>query len=153
MNYCMVGLVSRIWESMSERRGMQLGEGFEASSGGAFGRVALSRLRLRALRSGAWFRALRRIDRVLVDVTLIVSTEVHSTRLMKALSTVVSRLEEALGGSVLRAIAKVGFELARKVSLIGQRLGNVTARGWATDVCFARFLAVMSLNGSGDVKR
>ncbi len=129
----------------------QLGEG--VVSGGAFRRAVLSKLRLRALRSGVWFRALRRIDRVLVDATLLVSAEVRSTKLVKALSAIASRLEDALGGSVLRAVISVGFELARKVSLIGQKLGNAAASSWAADLGFARYLAVMSINGSGDVKR
>jgi len=119
----------------------------------ALERVALFRLRLQAVRSGVWFRALSRIDRALLDLTLKVSAEVRSRKLVKALFAVVSRLQIALGSSVSHVVLSFGFRSARKLSLVAQRLGNVSARGWATDFSFARFLAVMYLNGSDGKKR
>ena len=112
----------------------------------------LLKLKLKAIRSGAWFRALRRIDRVLVDLTLKVSNDVRSPLLVRTLLVVVERLENALGNQVSRLVEDVGFRLARRLSLIGEKLGNVSAGAWAFDSGFARFLAVMHLNNSNMVR-
>ena len=112
----------------------------------------LLKLKLRAIRSGVWFRALRRIDRVLVDLTLRVSNNVRSPLLARTLLAVVERLENALGNQVSRLVETVGFQLARRLSLIGEKLGNVSAGAWAFDSGFARFLAVMHLNNSNVVR-
>jgi len=47
-------------------------------------------LKLKAIRSGVWFRAFRRIDRVLVELTLKISDGVHSPILAKTLLVVAS---------------------------------------------------------------
>jgi len=47
-------------------------------------------LKLKAMRSRVWFRAFRRIDRVLVELALKVSDAVHSPILAKTLLVVVS---------------------------------------------------------------
>ena len=47
-------------------------------------------LKLKAIRSGVWFRAFRRIDRVLVELTLKISDGVHSPILVKTLLVVAS---------------------------------------------------------------
>lgn len=112
----------------------------------AFSKSNLARLRLRAVRSGAWFRALVRIDRVLVDLALRVVPRIQSRALIAALTTVVEKLESTLGNPFSLLVDEVGFQLAHRLSLIGEKLGNVSARTWASDYCFARFLAVMHLN-------
>jgi hypothetical protein len=112
----------------------------------------LLKLKLRAVRSGVWFRALRRIDRVLVDLTLKMSSNVRSPLLARTLLAVVERLENALGSPVSRLVKDVGFQLARRLSLIAEKLGNVSAKAWASDYDFAQFLAVMHLNNPGMVR-
>lgn len=44
----------------------------------------LSRLKMRAMRSGVWFRALERIDRVLLHLTLRVCDAVRGRALAKS---------------------------------------------------------------------
>jgi hypothetical protein len=108
----------------------------------------LVKLKLRAVRGGLWFRALRRIDRVLVDLTIKVADAVRSFALAEALFSVMERLGDALENRVLQAVKEVGFPLALKLSLLAQEWGNDSASSWASDVSFARFLAVMHINGS-----
>jgi 5-carboxymethyl-2-hydroxymuconate isomerase len=119
---------------------------------GALEKSALSKLRLRAIRSGVWFRALRRIDRALMDLTLRVCDGVRGRILAKALLTVVTRLKSALENQVSYVTDEVGFQLACKLSLVAQRLGNVSARGWAFELSFARFLAIMHMNSPGEFR-
>jgi hypothetical protein len=112
-------------------------------------RAELLRLKLRARREGAWFRALSRIDRVMIDLTIRVAEKVRSRALAQALSSVVNKLEEAFEGKSPRGLREVGFRFALRLSLLAQGWGNSIARSWAFDASFARFLAMMSLNGFG----
>jgi hypothetical protein len=111
-------------------------------------RERLFKLKLKAIRRRVWFRALSRIDRVLVDLTIRVVDVVHSSRLSEALFSVVKKLEDGLAGRVSRAIKEVGFSLARKLSLLAQKWGNDLARNWMFDMSFAKFLAIMHINNS-----
>jgi hypothetical protein len=43
-------------------------------------------------------------------------------------------------------LKEVGLFLFQKISLLPQRLGNVSASSWAFDSSFAIFLAVMHVN-------
>ena len=108
----------------------------------------LIRLRLKAVRCGAWFRALSRLDRAVVDLTLRVVDEVRSRRLAVAILSIVKKLEEAVEGRVSRLLKEVGFQLALKLSLFAQKWGNVHARDWGSDASFARFLVIMHINDS-----
>ena len=107
----------------------------------------LVKLRLKAIRAGVWFRALPRIDRVLVDLTIKVASKVRSITLAKNLLAVIRKLEELLASKLRRVITKIGFPIACKLGLLAQKWGNVSAKEWAKDVNFARYLAVMNLLG------
>jgi hypothetical protein len=106
-------------------------------------------LKHKAIRNGSWFRALGRIDRVLVNVTLRVAKNVHSATLARALYSVMQKLESSFKNQVLYAIHKVGFLLAHKLSMLAQKWGNHHAQNWAFDESFAKFLAIMHMNDVG----
>ncbi len=61
-----------------------------------FGKGCLVRLKLKALRSGVWFRTLKRIDRVLIDVTLQVASRIRSPILLKTPLPVVTQSKNSL---------------------------------------------------------
>ena len=113
---------------------------------GFLSKEQLVKLRLRAVRAGVWFRALPRIDRVLVDLTIRVAGSVRSATLAKNLLAVTRKLEGLLENSLLRTFRKVGMSLAQKISLVAQKWGNTSAKIWASDVSFIKFLAVMYIN-------
>jgi len=106
----------------------------------------LVKLRLKAIRAGVWFRALPRIDRVLVDLTIRVASSIRSVTLAKNILAVTRKLEGLLESRILRAFRGVALKLAKKLSLIAQRWGNNSAKRWASDVSFVNFLAVMHIN-------
>jgi hypothetical protein len=110
-------------------------------------RAELIKLKLRAMRSGAWFRVLSRIDRVLFDLTIKVAHCIRSGVLAKSIFSITRKLEGFLETKLERAIREIGFPAARKLSLFAQKWGNRTAEEWASDFGFARYLAVMKLNG------
>jgi hypothetical protein len=113
---------------------------------GFLSKEQLVRLRLRAVRAGVWFRALPRIDRVLVDLTIRVAGSVRSATLARNLLAVTGKLEGLLENSLLRTFRKVAVSLAQKISLVAQKWGNTSAKIWASDVSFVKFLAVMYIN-------
>jgi hypothetical protein len=122
----------------------------EATQEGKFNfldKAQLVRLRLRAMRRGVWFRALPRIDRVLIDLTIKIGTGVHSYKLAKSILSVVRKLEEVLESKLVRAIREIGVPLACQLSLFAQKWGHQSAREWANDTRFARYLTVLKLNG------
>jgi hypothetical protein len=110
-------------------------------------RTQLMKLRVKAIRAGVWFRALPRIDRVLVDLTLKVASTVRSPSLARSILSVVRKLEQVFESKLVRAMRQVGVSLAWKLSVYAQQWGNKAAREWANDSGFARYLAVMNLNG------
>jgi hypothetical protein len=113
---------------------------------GFLNKTQLVKLRLKAMRAGVWFRALPRIDRVLVDLTIRVASSIRSTTLAKNLLAVTRKLEGLLETSLLRTFRDVGVRLAQKLSLIAHKWGNTSAKTWASDVPFVKFLAVMHIN-------
>ena len=109
-------------------------------------RTQLIKLRIKAIRAGLWFKALPRIDRVLVDLTIKVAENIRSPYLAKSIFAVVGKLEGLLESSVLKSLRLIGRPLAEKISATAQKLGNTSAKSWAKDLSFAFFLAVMHTN-------
>lgn len=109
-------------------------------------RAQLLKLKLKAIRSGVWFRGLPKIDRVLIDLTIKVAGTVRSFTLAKNLLTVIRKLESIMESRFLRAVKEIGLPTARRLCLVAQKWGNVTAKEWGSDVGFAKYLAAMSFN-------
>ena len=109
-------------------------------------RTQLVKLRLKAKRAGVWFRALPRIDRVLVDLTIRVADNIRSVTLAKNILAVTKKLEGLLESNLLRAFREVGIRLAQKLGLVAQEWGNASAKEWISDISFIKFLAVMHVN-------
>ena len=109
-------------------------------------KTQLMKLKLKAIRAGVWFKALPRIDRALVDLTIKVASSIRSTTLAKSILAVTRKLEGLLESSLLRAFRGIAIKLAQKFSSIAQKWGNRSAKNWASDVSFIKFLAVMHIN-------
>lgn len=111
-------------------------------------KTQLIKLKLKAMRSGAWFKALPRIDRALVDLTIKVAINIRSATLFRSLNKIITKLEDFLESKIDCAVREIGFPLARKLSRIAQEWGNKGAREWSKDKKFAQYLTFMSLNGT-----
>jgi hypothetical protein len=128
------------------REGKLMLKTFKDDSLSVLTRVGLLKLKRRAMRAGVWFKALSRIDRVLVDLTIKVVDAVSSRCLAKSILTVVRKLDGLLESNVLSSLRLVGRSLAEKFSLIAQKWGNTSAKSWASNESFAVFLAIMQRN-------
>ena len=101
----------------------------------------LSQARKLALRRGVWFRALNRVERGIIDLTVQYVDSIKSTKLAQVVRAIIDKLEFAVESVVDRLVRTVGLPLARKISDIAVGLGNHLASLWAFDRGFARFLA------------
>jgi hypothetical protein len=111
-------------------------------------RSDLISLRSRALRRGVWFRVLGKVERSLVDLAIRIVHQVRNPMLYKALVSIVNKLEDSFDDRVSRAIRTIGFPSAQRLSLLAQQWGNKSARNWMFDLSYARFIAIMHVNGS-----
>jgi hypothetical protein len=109
-------------------------------------KAQLMKLKLKAMRAGVWFKALPRIDRVLVDLTIRVAGAVRSFTLAQNILTVVRKLESVMESRFVRAVKEIGFPIARRLSLVAQKWGNAAAKSWESDKGFAEYLAALSFN-------
>ena len=112
-------------------------------------RDVLVRVRLRAVRKGAWFRVLSRLERGLLDLTLKVTDKIRSRTLAEAVGSVVKKLLGALESKVDRLIREVGVPLAEKISKIARRWGNKNAHKWAENKAFIQYLTIVRMNDPG----
>ena len=112
----------------------------------------LAKLKAKALRSGVWFKALQRIDRALIDLTIKVASVIRNAKLVKSILNVANKLESAMATRISRASEEIGVPLAQKLGTVALKLGNVLAGSWASDSRFARFLTVMYINDQERVR-
>ena len=109
-------------------------------------KAQLVKLKLKAMRAGVWYRNLPRIDRVLVDLTIRVAETIRSPYLARSILSIAGKLEGLLESKLQRAVREIGVPIARKLSLVAQKWGNVAATKWASDDGFARYWATIKLN-------
>ena len=101
-----------------------------------------------ALRRGIWFRALSRIERGVLDLTVRYVGVIRSATLANVVTAILNKLKLAIVSKVDRLVKTVGFSLARKVSVLAQGWGNRSAFSWAENAGFARYLAVTHMNAN-----
>jgi len=94
-----------------------------------------------ALRQGLWFRALSRVERGVLDLTVKYVDCIRSSKLAKVVTAILEKLKLAAESTVDRFVRTVGVPLARNMSNIAVSWGNRSAVAWALDSGFARYLA------------
>jgi hypothetical protein len=109
-------------------------------------KTELVKLKKRAVRSGSWFRALSRMDRVLFDLTIKVAEHIRSITLAKRLLIITRKLRMNMERSLSRTLRETGMPLAQKLSLVVQTWGNISAKNWVFAPSFVKFLAIMHIN-------
>ncbi len=98
-------------------------------------RETIAGLRLRALRRRVWYRALDRIERGLVDLTIRWVDRVRSGRLTETLLRILGKLARAMEHGMGRVLS-VGRELALRASVLAVSWGNSQAYAWRFDEGF-----------------
>ena len=110
-------------------------------------RNRVAALKTKAICLGVWFKALDRIDRVLVNLIIKLNKSIRSRTLAERLLAITTKLQRAFEDKISRATREIGYPLAYKISLLAAKWGHKSAFNWPDDVSFARYLAVMRING------
>jgi hypothetical protein len=95
-----------------------------------------------ALRQHVWFRALSKIERSIVDLTVRYVDNIRSHKLAKIVTAIIEKLQSPTENTLDRLVRTIGLPLTRKISDIAVRLGNPSAASWAEDLTFAKYLAM-----------
>jgi len=77
--------------------------------------VGLAQLKGRAIRRGVWFRRLTKLNRAMVDLTILCVAKARTSVLSKVLATTVCKILKALRSRYLEAI-RAGMRLALRAS-------------------------------------
>ena len=109
-------------------------------------RQGLIKARVRAVRQKVWFKALSRVERSILDLTIRCVEKVRSRILAKIVSNILAKILKTLEPSFLEAAMRIGREIADEVCGIAEKLGNVHASRWKYDLGFVRFLGVTAVN-------
>ncbi len=104
-------------------------------------RSSLFHMKHQALRSRIWFRALSRIERGLLDLTMKWVDNVRSAKLAATLGRILTKLHLAIHQTSVRTL-QMGQNLARRMSDLALSWGNRAATRWRSDLNFQMALAV-----------
>jgi hypothetical protein len=102
----------------------------------------LNETKKHALRRGIWFKAINRVERGIIDLTVRFVDTVKSTALAKVLMAIIAKLQTSKESMIDKLVRTNGLPLARKIRNIGVSWGNRLASLWAEDRSFARFLVI-----------
>ena len=106
----------------------------------------LIKIRTRALRTKIWFKALSKVERGILDLTIKCTEKIRSNVLMTTISTIVSKILQSLEENFIAKAERVGQEIAETLCAIADKWGNATCSAWRHNVGFARHLGVNALN-------
>jgi len=109
-------------------------------------RQGLIKTRAKAVRQKVWFKALSRVERNILDLTIRCVERIRSRILAKIISNILAKILKTLKPSFLEAAMRIGREIADEVCGIAEKWGNVHASRWKHDSGFVRFLGVTAVN-------
>ncbi len=109
-------------------------------------RDVIAGLKTRALRRRVWFRALDRIERGLVDLTIRWVDKVRSGTMTRVLLRILGKLVRAMEQGMARVLT-VGRDLALRASVLAVEWGNSRAYAWRFDESFWRGLGFCVVPG------
>ena len=104
--------------------------------------AAIVEFKRKALRRGAWFRVISRVERGVLDLTVKYVDNIRSAKLANVVTAILDKLQSAMESVVDRMVRTVGVPQAKKISGIAVSWGNRLASKWADDRAFARYLAI-----------
>ena len=131
-------LVSRAFETI-------LCKGFQGVQN-QITRGKLVSLRAKAIWRGVWFRVLSKTERACIELTIRIVDKVRSHLLAKVLASIIQKLLGAMKSRIVRAMEEIGCSIARKLSRIAQKWGNISATQWMMNPSFIKYLTIIHMN-------
>jgi hypothetical protein len=105
-------------------------------------RGGLLAIRKRAYRKGVWYKALTKLERGIVDLTVKYVEKVKSPVLARIITKIVCKVLKALRSRFLVKVETLGYELAERICRLAVEWGNPGASNWKYDMKFVRFLGI-----------
>jgi len=99
------------------------------------------------LRRGVWFRALTRIERGIIDLTLRCVDKVQSNTLKTVLSDIIGKLENVVDHFFTWRLEQIGRPFAEGVSRAAALMGVKGAEKWKDDRSFLQLIGLHHLGG------
>ena len=109
-------------------------------------RSKLVNLRAKAIRRGIWLKVLSKTERACIDLTIKIVDKVRSHLLAKVLTSIIRKLLGPMKSRILHAMEEIGCSVARKLSRIAQKWGNISATQWMMNPSFIKYLTIMHMN-------
>mgnify|MGYP001051191104 CR=1 FL=1 len=100
----------------------------------------------RAMRHGIWYKALTKVERALLDLTVQVVDRVESVVLGVELVKILVKLRNALKNGFTRRMEEYGVLQARKISAKAVEWGYKIAASWSSSIGFIRYLTLIDVN-------
>jgi hypothetical protein len=108
----------------------------------------LLKIRREALRKRVWFKVLDDTERALLYLVPRCMETPKNATLIDAVARIIVKIKNALKSRLANLTLQVGKPLAEKMSLVAQEWGHKTAREWAGDEGFWKYLTIVCLNNS-----
>jgi hypothetical protein len=106
-----------------------------------FSQDYLRNARSTALRKRVWFRALDRVERSIVDLTIVFVEKVQSQVLAKELVRILAKLKDDSKSVFIKHVEGYGYRKLRLVVEQAKGFGSL-AQGWLMDLGYAEWFAV-----------
>ena len=109
-------------------------------------RQRLIKTRTKAVRQKVWFKALSRVERNILDLTIRCVERVRSRILAKIVSNILDKILKTLEPSFLEAAMRIGREIADEVCGVAEKWGNSNGLKWKDDSEIVCFLGVTAMS-------
>lgn len=109
-------------------------------------RQDLARIKARALRTKIWFKAISKVERAIVDLTIKCTETIRSHVLMAAVTAIVNKILQSFEESFMTRAERIGQEIVEALCAIAEKWGNKSSSTWKRDARFTVYLGVSALN-------
>lgn len=103
-------------------------------------------VRRKALRSKLWFKVLDPAERAILSLAPKCVDKIKSPKLTLAVARIIVKIKQALRSPLDLFRSQVARPIAEKLSLIAQKWGNKSAKKWAEDPNFIKYIAIIKFN-------
>jgi len=98
----------------------------------------VKRVRARAIRCGAYYRVLTKVERTIIDLSIICKAKFRSMTLSMTVARILVKLASVIPPSLIERALALGRKLAARLAMLAYAWGNERALAWAHDEAFIR---------------
>lgn len=106
----------------------------------------LLHMKKKSLRNGVWFKALSKIERGIIDLTVRYVERIRSHLLIDVLQRILKKLSEAVNHPFVWRVEQIGRPLAKCASEVALSWNVKQAVSWKDDVSYIRCLGLNYLS-------